>query len=143
MEAVLTRELEQDKQTLGSLVIKDDEGKKLFSCKTLELPWNANKKNESCIPLGNYEVTPRQSAKYNKHFHIQDVPGRSFILIHIGNYKDQTRGCVLIGDKLADLNADGYKDVTSSKATLQKLLKVAPNGFDLTIKNKAKRNAEI
>ena len=143
MKAVITREKLQEAQTLGTLVLKDDEGNKLFSCKTLELPWLDNKRNESCIPLGNYKVSPRQSAKYNKHFHIQDVPGRSFILIHIGNYKDQTRGCVLIGDKLADLNADGYKDVTSSKATLQKLLKVAPNGFDLTIKNKAKRNAEI
>ena len=32
MEAILTREIEQDLQTLGNLVIKDDEGKKLFSC---------------------------------------------------------------------------------------------------------------
>ena len=143
MEAVLTRELEQDKQTLGSLVIKDDEGKKLFSCKTLELPWNANKKNESCIPLGNYKVSLRQSAKYNKHYHIQDVPGRSFVLIHIGNFNTQTKGCILVGEKLADLNADGYKDVNNSKATLQKLLKIAPEGFDLEIKRKPKKDAEI
>jgi len=143
MEAILTRELNQDKQTIGSLVIKNEEGKKLFSCKTLELAWNDNKKNESCIPLGNYKVAPRQSAKYNKHYHILDVPGRSFILIHIGNYNTQTKGCILVGEKLADINADGYKDVTNSKATLKKLLEVAPKGFEITIKNKAKRNAEI
>jgi len=143
MEAILTRELNQDKQTIGSLVIKNEEGKKLFSCKTLELAWNDNKKSESCIPLGNYTVAPRQSAKYNKHYHILDVPGRSFILIHIGNYNTQTKGCILVGEKLADINADGYKDVTNSKATLKKLLEVAPKGFEITIKNKAKRNAEI
>ena len=143
MKAVITRDKLQEAQTLGTLVLKDDEGKKLFSCKTLELPWLDNKRNESCIPLGNYKVSPRQSARYNKHYHIQDVPGRSFILIHIGNFKDQTRGCVLVGEKLADLNADGYKDVTSSKATLKKLLALAPGGFDLEIKRKPKKDAEI
>jgi len=143
MKAVITRDKLQEAQTLGTLVLKDDEGKKLFSCKTLELPWLDNKRNESCIPLGYYKVAPRQSAKYNKHFHIQDVPGRSFVLIHIGNFNTQTKGCILVGEKLADINADGYKDVTSSKATLKKLLALAPGGFDLEIKRKPKKDAEI
>ena len=143
MKAVITRDKLQEAQTLGTLVLKDDEGKKLFSCKTLELPWLDNKRNESCIPLGNYKVSPRQSARYNKHYHIQDVPGRSFVLIHIGNFNTQTKGCILVGEKLADINADGYKDVTSSKATLKKLLALAPGGFDLEIKRKPKKDAEI
>jgi len=143
MKAVITRDKLQEAQTLGTLVLKDDEGKKLFSCKTLELPWLDNKRNESCIPLGDYKVAPRQSARYNKHYHIQDVPGRSFVLIHIGNFNTQTKGCILVGEKLADINADGYKDVTSSKATLKKLLALAPGGFDLEIKRKPKKDAEI
>lgn len=143
MKATITRDKLQEAQTIGTLVLKDDEGNKLFSCKTLELPWLNNKKNESCIPLGNYKVSLRQSAKYNKHYHIQDVPGRSFVLIHIGNFNTQTKGCILVGEKLADLNADGCKDVTNSKATLQKLLKIAPEGFDLEIKRKPKKDAEI
>jgi len=143
MKAVITREKLQEAQTLGTLVLKDDEGNKLFSCKTLELPWLDNKRNESCIPLGDYKVAPRQSARYNKHYHIQDVPGRSFVLIHIGNFNTQTKGCILVGEKLADINADGYKDVTSSKATLKKLLALAPGGFDLEIKRKPKKDAEI
>jgi hypothetical protein len=143
MKAVITRDKLQEAQTLGTLVLKDDEGKKLFSCKTLELPWLDNKRNESCIPLGYYKVAPRQSARYNKHYHIQDVPGRSFVLIHIGNFNTQTKGCILVGEKLADINADGYKDVTSSKATLKKLLALAPGGFDLEIKRKPKKDAEI
>lgn len=143
MKAVITREKHSDKQTLGTLILRDDEGNKLFMCKTLELPWNENKKNKSCIPLGNYNVTTRQSARYNKHYHIEGVPGRSLILIHIGNYHNQTNGCVLVGKAIADINDDGNMDVTNSKDTLQKLLKVAPNGFELEIQKKAikKKNA--
>jgi hypothetical protein len=142
MKATITREKFTDKQTLGTLVLNDDEGNKLFTCKTLELAWNENKKNESCIPLGDYKVAPRQSAKYNKHFHILDVPGRTFILIHVGNYYTQTKGCILVGRGIADINGDSYKDVTSSKDTLKKFIKLAPNGFDLEIKKKIKRNAK-
>ena len=69
--------------------------------------------------------------------------GRSLILIHIGNYYTQTNGCVLVGKAIADINDDGNMDVTNSKDTLQKLLKVAPNGFELEIQKKAikKKNA--
>ena len=143
MKVTITRSKLEDAQTLGTLVLTNDEGKKLFNCKTLELPWLNNKRNESCIPLGNYKVVARQSAKYNKHYHIQDVPGRSFVLIHIGNYYTQTKGCILVGKSVSDINGDGYLDVTNSKSALQELLKLAPNGFDLEIKRKPKKDAEI
>jgi len=143
MKVTITRSKLEDAQTLGTLVLTNDEGKKLFNCKTLELPWLNNKRNESCIPLGNYKVVARQSARYNKHYHIQDVPGRSFVLIHIGNYYTQTKGCILVGKSVSDINGDGYLDVTNSKSALQELLKLAPNGFDLEIKRKPKKNAEI
>ena len=143
MKVTITRSKLEDAQTLGTLVLTNDDGKKLFNCKTLELPWLNNKRNESCIPLGNYKVVTRQSARYNKHYHIQDVPGRSFVLIHIGNYYTQTKGCILVGKSVSDINGDGYLDVTNSKSALQELLKLAPNGFDLEIKRKPKKNAEI
>jgi len=143
MKVTITRSKLEDAQTLGTLVLTNDDGKKLFNCKTLELPWLNNKRNESCIPLGNYKVVARQSARYNKHYHIQDVPGRSFVLIHIGNYYTQTKGCILVGKSVSDINGDGYLDVTNSKSALQELLKLAPNGFDLEIKRKPKKNAEI
>ena len=143
MKVTITRSKLEDAQTLGTLVLTNDEGKKLFNCKTLELPWLNNKRNESCIPLGNYKVVARQSARYNKHYHIQDVPGRSFVLIHIGNYYTQTKGCILVGKSVSDINGDGYLDVTNSKSALQELLKLAPNGFDLEIKRKPKKDAEI
>jgi hypothetical protein len=49
----------------------------------------------------------------------------------------QTLGTLILRDD------EGNMDVTNSKDTLQKLLKVAPNGFELDIQKKAikKKNA--
>ena len=107
--------------------------KKVFSFYTLELGWKDNKFQVSCIPKGTYKVEKRSSTKYKNHFHILDVPNRTFILIHNGNYNRHTKGCVLVGKTLSDINGDGLRDVTSSVLTLNKLNDILPNYFDLTI----------
>jgi len=132
MRAILVRLKEDNNQTLGELNVYNGY-EKVFSCKTLELPDVMNIPFISCIPKGNYSVVPRISQKYKKHFHIIDVPERDHILIHIGNYKNQTQGCVLVGKDFAHINNDGDLDVTSSKLTLNKLLKAAPEGFTIEI----------
>lgn len=132
MQGILTRKTYEDKQTLGEFKLYE-KGKLLFSCYTLELPWKNNQFQVSCIPKGEYEVVPRTSAKFKNHFHILDVPNRTYILFHSGNYYTQILGCVLLGDSLKDINSDGLKDVTNSKNTMKKLLKLAPKGFKLTI----------
>ncbi len=134
MKVIITRLLPQPKQTLGKLELFDTKGKSIFECKTLELPWLNNQTQVSCIPTGNYEVKARTSPKYGLHYHIQDVPKRSFILIHQGNYNTDILGCILVGQAHTDINGDGVADITSSKTTLQKLLKLAPDGFQLQIK---------
>jgi len=103
-------------------------------CYTLELPWRENRKNISCIPIGEYEVERRTSEKYGEHFHILDVPDRSYILIHSGNFHNQIRGCVLVGEELADINKDGLPDVTNSKKTMKMLLDRLPETFTLRIR---------
>lgn len=133
MKAKLTRTLYQDKQTLGILELFDDKGKEVLECFTLELPDLNNQKKESCIPNGTYDVVIRRSEKFGLHFHITDVKNRDFILIHAGNFFTDILGCILVGSGLKYINNDKYKDVVSSKATLQKLLKLAPKGFQLTI----------
>jgi len=40
---------------------------------TLELPWNNNKKNESCILSGYYTVEPRQSPIYPLQKDVRNV----------------------------------------------------------------------
>lgn len=132
MKAILKRTDYEEKQTLGNLTLFDGD-KELFKCFTLELPDLDNKSRVSCIPKGEYDVVFRTSEKYKKHFHVTDVPGRSYILIHPGNYHTQILGCILPGKSLVDINNDGYRDVTSSKATLNELLELAPDGFKLII----------
>lgn len=132
LKALLKRFDYSDKQTLGSLVIYN-EMDVIFSCYTLELPDLKNARQISCIPKGVYNVVPRYSKKFKNHFHILNVPNRSYILIHVGNYHTQIKGCVLVGKTLNDINKDGYKDVTSSTETLNKILKIAPKGFELEI----------
>ena len=84
MRAVLVRLEDDGKQTLGELNVYDGI-EKVFSCKTLELPYLMNIQNISCIPIGLYTVVPRYSEKYKNHFHVLDVDNRDHILIHVGN----------------------------------------------------------
>jgi len=133
MRAILSRQESDDQQTLGKLEVFDTDNNKVFECKTLELDWQNNEKRKSCIPTGVYKVTSRRSVKYGSHFLVNDVPKRDTILIHHGNYHTDILGCILVGLKHADIDGNGYLDVTSSKATLKKLTTIAPKGFTLTI----------
>ena len=76
-----------------------------FSCHTLELPWRNNQCNISCIPAGEYKVEIRISPKYGYVYHIKEVPQRSYILFHSGNfagdkhkgYRTNVAGCIILG----------------------------------------------
>lgn len=78
-------------QTLSILTL---EGRDFF---LIEPSWVHNIQYISCIPIGMYRVVLRTSDRYKEHLHIQDVPGRSLILIHIGNFRRNTTGCILPG----------------------------------------------
>ena len=132
MKGLLKRNTYSEKQTLGALTVRDQKGI-VFKCCTLELPWRDNKRNISCIPSGTYRAAPRFSEKFKWHYHITGVTGRDFILIHPGNFYFQIRGCVLVGEDFGDINSDGIQDVVNSRKTFDKLLRLAPEGFDLEI----------
>jgi hypothetical protein len=129
-KVTLERFKHQDRQTLGVLYLKDS-----VTLKTLELDWENNERQKSCIPIGTYKVVPRTSKKYGKHFHVTGVPNRDLILFHSGNYHTQILGCILVGLKHADVNKDGYLDVVQSKYAMKILLDTYPNGFELQIIN--------
>lgn len=132
MKAFLVRLLEDDKQTLGMLLLFKGENK-IFECKTLELPWLNNQPYVSCIPTGAYNVRKHYSSRLGESFHVFDVPGRSEILIHAGNYRRDTLGCILLGMRFADIDNDGMRDIESSGIALEHLLSAAPDEFTLTI----------
>ena len=120
-------------QTLGYLTLWDGLDK-VFECVTLELPYEDNMTNISCVPKGVYKVSPRHSDKYKKHFILDDVPNRRYILIHQGNYNTDTRGCILLGNRFAQINADSLLDIAASRRTLDELLETCQgNGFELII----------
>ena len=127
-----TRHTFQDKQTLSTLeVYKDDIFKGSFCI--LELPWKDNQRNISCIPKGRYKVVHYSSAKYPDVFEITNVPDRTAILIHSGNYNTHTEGCLLIGFDFKDINNDGYVDVLHSRDALNMLKNICKNEVEMYI----------
>lgn len=131
--AYLHRLQQDDKQTLGALVAYCGT-RQIFNCKSLELPWLNNQPFNSRIPSGVYTVYKRYSETYGNHWHVRDVKGRVLILIHAGNFHFSTEGCICIGESYRDIDNDGYKDVTSSKATLRAFNNAIPvNQFKLIV----------
>lgn len=93
---------------LGVLELDDKE-----VCKTLELPWRDNQKGISCIPTGEYKLSPYPSSRFGEVYIVNDVPNREGILIHVGNTADDIQGCILVGDSYGKLN--GKKAVLNSR----------------------------
>ncbi len=99
---------------------------------TLELPWRENKTDISCIPHGVYDVKPYSSEKYPDVYQICDVPNRSSILLHVGNYPAETHGCVLLGSGVDHTTPM----VSNSKRAMDSLRnEIADKEFILTIEN--------
>ena len=122
MRLLLNRYDYQPKQTLGQLFLLDIYDNILAKWDTLELPWLNNERRKSCIPLGNYKCKKHISPKFGRTLWVQDVPNRSEILIHSGNYHTQILGCILVGKDLKDINGDGYLDVVRSKVAMKELM---------------------
>ena len=129
----IVRGSSDDKQTLGKGYIFNHKYEVLLEFFTLELPWLNNQRNISCIPEGVYSMRKRYSEKYKWHLHVIGTKGRSWILMHHGNFYDDIRGCILVGDSHTDINKDGYKDVTNSKGTMKQIMKIVPDEFKLQI----------
>jgi hypothetical protein len=100
---------------------------------TLELAWIGNKNGHSCIPTGFYECQKIVSPSLGECIEIKNVVGRTYIRIHKGNFTYQIKGCVLIGDSIKDINADGIPDVTNSSKTFDKMMSKLPESFLLEI----------
>ena len=128
MKVVITRNWQDENQTLGNCTIYDDNNKPLFSAFSLERGWRNNQKSISCVPLGVYNAFFEYSSRFNqKLWELKDVPNRSECKFHSANYWYQLNGCIALGRSILDINKDGYNDVTSSKATMKAFHKVLKN----------------
>lgn len=65
--------------------------------KSFEDPWIENKQFISCIPTGSYLCKRIDSPKFGNVFQVDNVQNREKILIHKGNNKTDTQGCILVG----------------------------------------------
>lgn len=130
---ILDRMRDNGVQTIGQAWALVNGSKKLEFV-ALEPSWVLNMNNISCAPIGTYQVKKRYSQKFGHHFHLQDVPGRSYMLIHAMNFFNQTEGCIGVGSRFQLLNDDEFVDVIHSSNTMEKLNKVMPDIFQLTIK---------
>ncbi|WP_342626249.1 DUF5675 family protein [Aequorivita sublithincola] len=91
-----------------------------FICFTIELPWQENQRNISCIPEGKYQLRSRYSPNFNNHLEILDVYGRTLILIHPANNAiEELRGCIAPVMQLTGIGTGIY-----SRLALKKLLSI-------------------
>lgn len=142
MRIEVIRQSDDGTQTLGDMFVLNDEGATIFKCDTLELSdlnndgIEGNEKGKSCIPKSTYVCIKREATKAipYKHILITGISGRDGVCIHKGNHYTQIRGCILVGSKEVDINADGKKDVVESGKTFDKLMAIMPDTFKLTIK---------
>ncbi|HYH63435.1 MAG TPA: DUF5675 family protein [Urbifossiella sp.] len=122
----LRRTISSDKGTFGVLTRN---GKTL--CVTCEDPWRDNARGESCIPAGRYRCVGFNGAKYKDVWEVTGVPNRTAILIHAGNTMNDTRGCILVGKRLGEV--DGLPAVLDSRSALDALRLTLPREFWLTV----------
>lgn len=139
----LIRQETSDQGTFGSLM---EQGKVLF--RTGELPRYAgdptieNERRLDCIVAGTYLCKIKTEwSKFGHVYRLENVPNRSEILIHSGNYcgnkakgfKSDVEGCILLGTALGKLGEQ--KAVLNSRVALQAFMKLlADQPFTLEIK---------
>lgn len=113
MAATLIRLVTGDLGTFGVIFFEDG-----FGLHTLELPWENNQRNISCIPCGIYACETDDSPRWGSVYHVRDVPERSHILFHPGNWagskstphlQSNVEGCILLGHHRREIpsGADG------------------------------------
>ena len=100
---------------------------------TCEDPWLDNKPFESCIPAGSYTAFNHGSLKFGNVWKLANVPNRTDILIHQGNTKKDTTGCILVGSRYGTLL--GRRAILDSKKALMRLKVMLPERFTLIITN--------
>lgn len=87
------------------------------------------------IPPGEYKCTRFKSPHLGYEvFILNDVPGHNHCLIHIGNYNEDSDGCVLLGSQIGNRLGNG-KMITSSEQTFKRFMETQKyvDSFMLTV----------
>lgn len=134
MKVTITRDESTAQGTFGTLSMPG------FSCVTGELPDYDNHPQTSCIPKGTYRCTWTTTHHVGPCYEVLDVPDRTAVLIHAGNwcgdtamgYRSDVLGCILLGRSVGTLA--GQSAVVSSKCTVDRFNNLmSMQDFDLEI----------
>lgn len=132
--------------TLGTMF--DVSSDPRFLCYVLEDQFNEPKiKGETRIPPGRYQVKLRNDggmfSRYQARFPwhrgmlwLQDVPGFTFIYMHVGNKDDDSEGCLLLGDgQMQNVTERGQvtSSVSAYRRVYEMILAALDNGEEVWI----------
>ena len=118
MECELKRIYKGIDYTIGELYIDG-----VFICSTLE----DKVYGETAIPIGRYKVVLSYSNRFKRILpEILNVEFFKGIRIHEGNHKDNTEGCILVGE-CKDVK-EGF--IYNSKNTMKKLMAILQTATD-------------
>jgi hypothetical protein len=124
MEATLDRFAYLPDGTLGKLTVNDQ----VFWI--AERPWRNNQQEISCIPPGTYTCKRYVSQRFGETFEITEVPNRTYILFHVGNFPEKdSHGCLLVGESLMK----GHSAVASSKVAMARFRETLKDVESFTI----------
>lgn len=130
MLLTLYRYRDTGQETFGVLMVNG-----VFECYTLEDTYRYIKvKGRTRIPEGSYQIVWHQSPKFGASASkmvkdyigmpmLKDVPGFKYILMHVGNTKKDTDGCILVG------RSAGNNRVLSSRLAFQKIYEQMVKAF--------------
>lgn len=107
LRRIVSTETEKSIKGVLQIVNCKNEDEVLFECDCLELRWNNNIRSKSCVPTGKFGIGKRKRSRFlpaykeryghNGIYGLEEVDGRSHILIHTGNKPEHTNGCILPG----------------------------------------------
>src|SRR5574344_1665228 len=102
---VITRYNESKVSTIGKFILLDNERNIIQEGYTLEPagPDTIKRNQDRRIPIGKYDSIIRFSPRFKLNtplLYNETVPYDRYILIHVGNYPDDTDGCILVGDSV-------------------------------------------
>lgn len=126
MKITLNRIFKGDQYTIGKMYIDG-----IYFCDTLEDSVRPEKiKHETAIPAGTYNVILNRSNRFKKILPLLlNVPNYEGIRIHSGNTKEDTSGCILVGENKIK------GQVINSKQKMNELMKllIKANYISITI----------
>jgi hypothetical protein len=129
MKLTLYRLRENTNGTFGIL-----SNESICICLTLERAWLDNKPDVSCIPDGSYKCKRHVSEHFGEGFEVLNVPNRTDILFHTGNWMTDSKGCIILGYGFCQKNRQEALDQSGTGfARFMEIMK-GIDEFDLEIR---------